>query len=537
MIKKTNMKKTISIAFTVIFLFSVLSTCNDVKSISSNAPLKMDSLNKDNAVLFDSGNGELIKDMAGSVSSSLGAIDYDNNGDPINIENSITEENQLLFDIIEITNLGQTADGISAADFNNDGWTDFIASSATVPWTLSRISIFYNNKNNTFIQKDIFIMDNETYDVVYISDVETGDFNNDGYIDIIFTYTEHNESYRATYGIISILLNNGSDEFPLEIMINRLGSGDPKDPEKRTNPKITSADYDNDGDIDFVVGDNSGKIEYYTNIGNATFISQGFLHDFGSASWGLDSEDFNDDGYIDLVVSAEESKYQGIVSIIYNNGNSNCFNQGPGVIIIHNYFSTACFDAFDYDNDGDLDILMGDFYDLFMLINKEGNYHVYFLCSLSKSNGHSEFLNQGGITSFDADQDGFIDLILGGLQGKIRCCINTFDTSAISSFGKPLDKSLYIFNRSITDVGSLPITTIIGNIAVEADVYGNIISSVEFYLDGILVYVDTEPPYRWVWDRYENPKSDSRYHDLKIIVFNDEGNPAPYNEMRVKRFL
>jgi len=62
---------------------------------------------------------------------------------------------------------------------------------------------------------------------------------------------------------------------------------------------------------------------------------------------------------------------------------------------------------------------------------------------------------------------------------------------------------------------TIPITLIVGNITVEAQVNDaeDNIDYVEFYLDGKLQYVDEKPPYKWEW----NKPSFSR-HMLKVVA-------------------
>ena len=48
-------------------------------------------------------------------------------------------------DVSDIEEMGQSAYGLTSADFNDDGLLDFAASWATSPWTQSTISIFYND--------------------------------------------------------------------------------------------------------------------------------------------------------------------------------------------------------------------------------------------------------------------------------------------------------------------------------------------------------------------------------------------------------
>jgi len=119
------------------------------------------------------------------------------------------------FDIYEVIDFGQTAWGATSADFNDDGDIDFAVTSATAPFTQSKISIFYNDGNLGFTQDDVF-----TFSYSYISDLDSGDYDNDGDIDLMFTYSETEGSGGGkTNGTVNLLLNDGENNFGNHIMI------------------------------------------------------------------------------------------------------------------------------------------------------------------------------------------------------------------------------------------------------------------------------------------------------------------------------
>jgi len=91
--------------------------------------------------------------------------------------------------------------------------------------------------------------------------------------------------------------------------------------------------------------------------------------------------------------------------------------------------------------------------------------------------------------------------------------------------GKPLvsierpGNYLYIFDEEIA-----PFKTplIIGKITVTADAYDEEgIEKVEFYIDGILKYNDTEQPYEWIWNGFAIGK-----HEIKAVAYDNKGNRA-----------
>jgi len=236
------------------------------------------------------------------------------------------------FSTYEIADFTSCAWGLTSADFNDDDLLDFAASYA-MPSGF-RISIFYNIGDLEFMQDEVYSF---SYWHPSLSDLDSGDYDDDGDVDLLFTYSEY-----IWYGGLAvkvngtgkILFNNGDNEFENEKQVFWHGPGIPYDPENRINPQITSADYDKDGDIDFLVGDNSGKVEFYKNDGVANFTGVGTIYDFGHVSWGLASADFDNDGWMDFIVAAEKNVGdKGHIYLKLNNQNSSCFDHTMGEII------------------------------------------------------------------------------------------------------------------------------------------------------------------------------------------------------------
>lgn len=342
-------------------------------------------------------------------------------------------DQQPLFNVTDIIDYGQTAWGLTSNDFDNDGDIDFAVSWATCPFEYSTITIFYNDENNTFIRDDVFV-----FEYSYINDLDSNDYDNDGDIDLFFTHSEYiwyNGWPIKINGTGKILHNDGNNNFIEVSTAFWHGPGTPGDINNRINPQVTSNDFDMDGDIDFLVGDNSGLVEFYINNGTGDYESAGIIHDFGVLSWGLTSSDYDNDGDIDLFVSARisEELVVGYVYFISNNiiesNNSFCFNNGPGdiLLVISSIYPLACLQVFDYDNDGLKDIITGILDDVFLCKNLGDSLDIFYLGSLSlNEEGYLDSLAEGAFTSSDYNNDGKIDLIIGGVQGVIRICFNNY---------------------------------------------------------------------------------------------------------------
>lgn len=455
--------------------------------------------------------------------------------------------NTPLFNISELMNKThtQTAWGLASADFNNDGKMDFAASWADCGFTHSTISIFYNNGNGNFTRDDVY-----KYNYDYIMSLVAGDFNNDGYIDLLFTH-----NYYVWYqglpvyvnGSINLLINDGTNKFDRPIEVARLsGPNIPYNPENRINPHLTTADFDKDGNLDFVVGDNSGTVELYDNNGSGNFSSAGIIHDYGNdtedggdaLTWGVTSADFDMDGDLDLLVSARVRDFYGHIYFIQNmmteSNQTTVFEPGPGEIIANitkGIRGTAWLTAFDYNNNGVMDFIAGIDFNAYLYMNKGSKgFEPFFICGLPDNQaGYNDDITFGGMTSADYNNDGYSDIVMGGVQGIIRLFINNHLLAVIT---RPQDGYFYKFDKEQYQLFKYTGVLCIGKITIGVSELENI-EKVEFYINGILRSTDTTSPYNFTW-MLGNPLR--HRHMIKIVAFGTGGRISK-DELRVWRFF
>jgi len=109
-------------------------------------------------------------------------------------------------------------------------------------------------------------------------------------------------------------------------------------------------DYDNDGNLDLLVGS-----RVFHNNGNNTFTELPGLSlppvMYGTAVWG----DYNNDGKPDILLTGYSGSYSPFTKVYKNNGD-NTFTEDPACSLTGVGFSSAAWG--DYDNDGDLDIIL-----------------------------------------------------------------------------------------------------------------------------------------------------------------------------------
>ena len=196
--------------------------------------------------------------------------------------------------------------GVTAADFNNDGETDLYVANDTTPNFL-----FYNNGDGTFTEMGLFSGCAYSFDGIAQASmgVGAGDYNRDGFLDIfVINFSqETNAFYR----------NNGDGTFTDVIYDVNLG----KESYIFLGFGTGFFDYDNDGWLDLFIanGHISDNIEQITNIVTYAERDQLFQN--------------NRDGTFTEVSQASGTYFQ---------------HEGVGRAAIFG----------DYDNDGDLDIVV-----------------------------------------------------------------------------------------------------------------------------------------------------------------------------------
>jgi hypothetical protein len=221
-------------------------------------------------------------------------------------------------------------------DYNNDGRQDILITGYTAKGRYVS-KIYRNNGNNNFTEQF-----NINLDGVDFGSVVWGDYNNDGFSDILLT------GYDSTKSVTKIYKNNGNGNFTEQTTIVLPGV---------EYSSVAWGDYDNDGYLDILLtGYAAPNIisKVYRNNGDGTFTEQtgivlpGVAH--GSAAWG----DFNNDGKTDILLTGRTYKGDNRMSELYKNNGDGTFTIAdtlPGV-----EYGTGVWG--DYNNDGILDIFL-----------------------------------------------------------------------------------------------------------------------------------------------------------------------------------
>ncbi len=223
--------------------------------------------------------------------------------------------------------------GITIEDFNNDGYLDFIAGRGD-----GSLFLFLNDGNDNFINKGIVATHPNPGG--YIMDMAAGDFNNDGLPDFIAN---------GNSNVLAVFINDGKGGFTRStITLPYYGRG------------LDVADFNGDGNLDFAVSlSGTNDVWVYTGDGTGKFVGAkiGTATTSASDNYALAAADFDNDGKPDIIVSGSSN---GDAYFFKGNGDGT-FQPGVLVPSLNNDKYYSSMDAYDLNNDGNVDIVMGNY--------------------------------------------------------------------------------------------------------------------------------------------------------------------------------
>ena len=227
------------------------------------------------------------------------------------------------------TGAGSWAASLAVVDLNNDTRLDIIVGNLQT----NTLGILLGIGDGSFSQGATY----RTGNGGGLTSVATGDFNNDGWLDIAISSTWNNG--------VGILLGNGDGTFSDQTVFPGGTTSQPS--------SIAVGDFDNDSRLDIVVAnkgtDNVGVLFGY---GNGTFSDQITLSSgVGSQPTSVTVGDFNNDGRPDIAVANSQNN---IVGVFISYVNRIFFSQ-TAYFIDYNSFP-ASLAVGDFNNDSRLDI-------------------------------------------------------------------------------------------------------------------------------------------------------------------------------------
>lgn len=236
-------------------------------------------------------------------------------------------------------------------------------------------------------------------------------------------------------GNIAVFKNDGSWNFTFDGFLQANGT----DIQVTYDSSPIFADLDKDGDLDLYVGQmgeeevSDGRIKVYTNDGSGNFEDAGYLT-AGGTTINLDRNsnpefaDIDKDGDLDLYVGS----YQGTISIFTNDGSGNLspagFMQAGGTNIDVGDYASPSID--DVDDDGDLDLYVGEADGYFRIFLNDGSGNFSSAGILQADGEDLDCGYMSSITFANIDDDGDLDLVVGTSTGNIR----TFENDGSENF-------------------------------------------------------------------------------------------------------
>lgn len=392
-----------------------------------------------------------------AMGSGVAVADYDNDGDDdiyfVNAQPDVLNPSEkyknMLFrndggmftDVTKQAGVGDLGFGSSATfgDIDNDGWLDLFV-------TNYGANVMYkNNGDGTFtdISLDAGIAENE-----YSAASAFGDVDGDGDLDLFvgnyvaFDPEKHSDIRDLFHGIEVFTGPLSFDGVPDRLYLND-GNGHFSDFTKESKINVSNGramgaiftDLDQDGDLDLYVANDGTFNHVLQNNGNGvfddiSFFSGGAFNESGveGASMGIAQGDFNNDGWMDIYITAYEMQ----PDVLYKNtGNASLIDvsvptglSGPSRMLV-TWGNGFC----DFDSDGLVDLysINGHIYPQVAELDGDRVYEqgVSFYKNLgkrfedvSKPSLGDEYKAFGGRGSalLDYDQDGDMDVVVSNID-------------------------------------------------------------------------------------------------------------------------
>lgn len=203
-------------------------------------------------------------------------------------------------------------------------------------------------------------------------------------------------------------------------------------------------DFNNDGYLDIVVSDMhlTGSMHFYENDQKGSFIDCSKRSGLGRFKGGLNmiQADYNNDGYLDIFVlrGAWQGAYGRQPNSLLRNNRNGTFTDVTIRSGLYSEHPTQAGVWRDFNNDGWLDLFIGN--------ESSPNMEGFHVCELFISNGDGTFKEVAsaagcqildfikGVTAADYDNDGLDDILLSSPLGNRTLLKNKGTTNGIPKF-------------------------------------------------------------------------------------------------------
>lgn len=294
----------------------------------------------------------------------------------------------------------------SAGDFNNDAFPDLIIGGYLLKDDSRslKIAVFLNDKRGGMSKVHSFDLGS----LKGLSSIVVEDFDNDGNTDFIAGGIAYNETSHHAI----LFLNDGMNfsHYPIELE------------HVACTWVMRTADFNKDGSLDLIVLDPKVKnqtMAIFLNDGYGRFTSF-YFHTFGDFIRVMDISDFNNDGYIDIVYGESTGKSgRGAVSLMINDAGKTFEFRATG--IEYQGADIVSIASIDFNHDGNADIFIARADSIGrVFINTE----LLFKEVWGNNFGASKFCPVYAVTVADINNDGYADLICIDTIGQAYLFLN-----------------------------------------------------------------------------------------------------------------
>ncbi len=278
--------------------------------------------------------------------------------------------------------------GVAWGDFDNDGFPDvFVGTTVNNPSQNSPNRLYRNQQDGTFkaAPATAFPLDIGVISAGFV------DFDNDGFLDV----------YGSKLGPDLLYRNNGDGTF------------------SRTTNLVTSdsaagvgsawGDFDNDGLVDLFVANEGSSNALFQNDGKGGFRRMtNAMWNLNVASQAAAWADYDNDGWLDLFVA----NYQNNKNLLYHNEGHGQFKQITSGVVVNEVGRFGACAWGDYDNDGYFDLLAGSYgpgNNVLYHNNRDGTFTKVLNDIVATDPIHCDSAAWG-----DYDNDGNLDLLVSG---------------------------------------------------------------------------------------------------------------------------
>lgn len=307
-----------------------------------------------------------------------------------------TAQNDFVFvdvsaDVDTLTNMANRASGPAWGDFNNDGYQDLYIAAFEVN------RLFMNNRDGTFTDISVAAGVNDS---TKSKAANWGDIDNDGFLDLYISNNRGSEN-KLYYNVRNGTFNQIAQ--PAGVADTAFAQGG------------AWVDYDADGRLDFLLMQDDTHDRLFHNDGTFAFTDlaeqAGVDNEWGA--YGLSWFDYNDDNHIDLFV-ANCANHHGSTwtNLLFENNGDGTFTDISAQKGVDYFGESWGVNAFDYDNDLDIDILVSntDMTNTFLFYeNQNGDF-----AEISDQIGLEPIGFAKALTHGDYDNDGDVDFLVTG---------------------------------------------------------------------------------------------------------------------------